>query len=407
MLGYGIGAVYQNQQTQQQAVYKVEINRIYHSLSEGVPLERLDLSSYQYVKHVEFLGKGESSKDKVEKFYELGNDYKPLVMPWYQENLLVGYLRFDYQEKENQGQLIFYAAEIALLIMELAIMVLLFYLKQRVLVPFHRINDLPYELAKGHLHGEIKQEKSRYFGKFLWGISLLKDNLDVTKRRELELAKEKKLLLLSLSHDIKTPLNMIQLYGKAIEHGIYDTEEQIQHASHQIGEKTIEIEQFIEEIMKNSREDLLGIEVEKGEFYLKDLMQAVLKDYGEKCAIRMVRLEVEHYENRLLSGDMERSREVMENLLENAFKYGDGRQIRISFYEEDYCQMIRIYNTGEAVTDTEFNHIFESFYRGGNSKGKKGSGLGLYICREVMHKMEGEIFAEKLEDGMAFVLVFR
>ena len=77
-------------------------------------------------------------------------------------------------------------------------------------------------------------------------------------------------------------------------------------------------------------------------------------------------------ENRLLKGDIDRALEVFENIFENAFKYGDGRQIRISFYEEDYCQLIRIFNTGATVSDTDFNHIFESFFRAANSGGMPG-----------------------------------
>lgn len=178
-------------------------------------------------------------------------------------------------------------------------------------------------------------------------------------------------------------------------------------AAHQIGEKVSEIEHYVEQIMKNAREDILDIQVRAGDFYLKDLMEKVLTTYAEKCRIRMVDLKIASYENRLLKGDLERAVEVFENLFENAFKYGDGRSIRITFYEEDYCQLIRIYNTGEAVTDNEFNHIFESFFRAANSDGIQGNGLGLYICREIMRKMGGEIFAQKDEKGMAFVLVFR
>lgn len=63
--------------------------------------------------------------------------------------------------------------------------------------------------------------------------------------------------------------------------------------------------------------------------------------------VRESELLIGDYENRLLKGDMERAFEVMENLLENAFKYGDGRTIAIDFYEEDYCQVIRVFNTGE------------------------------------------------------------
>lgn len=50
-------------------------------------------------------------------------------------------------------------------------------------------------------------------------------------------------------------------------------------------------------------------------------------------------------------------------------------------------------------------HLFDSFFRGGNTRGQQGNGLGLYICREIMHRMDGEIFAECEAEGMAFVVV--
>ena len=99
--------------------------------------------------------------------------------------------------------------------------------------------------------------------------------------------------------------------------------------------------------------------------------------------------------------------EVMENLLENAMKYGDGKRITIDFYEEDYCQIIRIFNTGETIPAIEMPHLFDSFYRGSNVGEKPGNGLGLYICRQIMNKMDGEIFAERTEEGMSFGVVFR
>lgn len=219
--------------------------------------------------------------------------------------------------------------------------------------------------------------------------------------------KEKKLLLLSLSHDIKTPLNTIKLYEKALADNLYGSEDEKQYALGQIGKKVMEIEKYVEEIMTTSREDIIDIKVEQEEFYLSGLMEKVLDIYKEKCSLRMIRLYTGSYYDRLLKGDMERSLEVFENIFENAFKYGDGRNIEITFKEEEYCQLIRIYNTGERVSDNDINHIFESFFRGTNSEGKQGSGLGLYICREIMHKMGNEIYAEKCEDGMAFVLVFK
>lgn len=388
--------------------YKIEINRIYNSLSKGLSLDELSLDSYTYIQNIVILPIADQDNEEIlMEFYAEGNLLRLEIRPLFVENELKGYVRFEYEEPEFNLYRVIVFTESGLGLMALLCIGILLYLKYQILRPFERMRNLPFEIAKGHLRDTVKEEKSRFFGGFLWGLGQLQDTLDITKKRELELEREKKLMFLSLSHDIKTPLNTIKLYGKALEENLYQDEQQKQNVARQIGEKAQEIENYVEEIMKNSREDILDIHVEKGEFYLDVLMRKVLGTYEEKCKIRMTELQVDTYENRLMCGDLERTQEVFDNLFENAFKYGDGRKIEMSFYEEDYCQLIRMYNTGVPVTDTEFNHIFESFFRAGNSEGKSGNGLGLYICREIMRKMGGEIFAEKEEEGMAFILVFR
>lgn len=393
----------------QQKYYEVEINRIYSGIAEmdAANLNEISLNDYKYVKNMTYLPATEKNENMVREFYEGSFRYRSVVKPWYENGILTGYLRFDFIEPSLDLNSILLILLFSLTALEIFLLIVLYYVKYRLIKPFNRMCEIPYELAKGHFKEEVKEEKNKYLGKFLWGISQLKDTLEVSRKRELELEKEKKQLLLSLSHDIKTPLNAVKLYGKALEENIYEDENQKKHAAYQIGEKTREIEQYVEQIMSTSRENILDIKVEMGEFYLNDLIKKVLDSYSEKCKLRHLELKVGTCENRLLNGDMDRAREVFENIFENIFKYGDGRKIEISFYEEDYCQLIRIFNTGIPVTDSELNHVFESFFRGSNSSGQKGSGLGLYICREIMRKMDGEIFAEKEQDGMAFVLVIR
>ena len=120
----------------------------------------------------------------------------------------------------------------------------------------------------------------------MWGISQLKDKLDISYQRQLEMMKDKKTILLSLSHDIKTPINLIKLYSKALEENIYIKEEDQLHAMHQIGEKATEIENYVEEIIRSSSEDILDVQIEEGEFYLTDLMKRVLAVYQEQCDLR-------------------------------------------------------------------------------------------------------------------------
>ena len=109
----------------------------------------------------------------------------------------------------------------------------------------------------------------------------------------------------------------------------------------------------------------------------------------------------------LVKGDKERVIEVLQNIMENAIKYGDGRQITIAFSEEEDCRLVSVANTGSSIPEAELVHIFDSFYRGSNADHVKGSGLGLYICRSLMHRMDGEVFAEQSEDGFLVTVVIR
>ena len=77
-------------------------------------------------------------------------------------------------------------------------------------MPFERLSGIPYELSKGNLAAPIKETKNRFFGKFLWGINILRENIEQQKQRELEMQKEKKTLLLSLSHDNELPRSKLR-----------------------------------------------------------------------------------------------------------------------------------------------------------------------------------------------------
>lgn len=389
--------------------HKVEINRMMADIKTAEDLETVDLRQYREIKSTAYLSASETDRETILNFYQGVNGRTSTVYPLYVDSAsaagrLDGYIRFDCEKSNSYTQCIFWT-EGALFLMELFLLIILLYLRNHLIQPFCRMQDMTYELSKGNLQGEVKAEKNQYLGNFLWGLNALRDALRDSRRRELELQREKKLLLLSLSHDIKTPLNMIQLYGRALEDGLYGMEDERLEAYHEIREKANQIAHFVREIMKASKEDILHIEVEKGEFYLKELMQRIETIYGKQCAMRKCTLTTGGYQDRIFQGDINRLFEVFGNLFENAFKYGDGRRITVSFYEEDYCQLIRVFNTGEPVSEKDFVHLFDSFFRGGNTRGQQGNGLGLYICKEIMHKMGGEIFAGCEPDGMAFVVV--
>ena len=299
---------------------------------------------------------------------------------------------FEYREKADIRPLIYMNIGLGIAIISASFV--LIYIGRKILRPFHMMSDYSVQLARGNLSAPVKEDKNKFFGKFLWGINMLRDNLESNKERELELQKDKKTLILSLSHDIKTPLSAIKLYSRALDENIYETDEERKNAVSGIAHNAEEIEKYVSDIVAASKEDFLNLEAEMKEFYLAEVMDRIRTLYVEKFKSLRTDFTIGEYSNVLLSGDPVRLEEVLQNLLENAIKYGSGRYVRIEFSDEEDCRLITVRNSGCSVKEEELPHLFESFYRGSNSETVKGSGLGLFIARSLMRMMNGEIFAK-------------
>ena len=299
---------------------------------------------------------------------------------------------FEYEEKADIRPLIY--MNIGLGIALICTAGVLFYLGRKILRPFNTMTDYSVELARGNLSAPVKEEKNKFFGKFLWGINMLRDNLETNRERELEMQKDKKTLILSLSHDIKTPLSAIKLYSRALNEDIYETEDERKNAVSGIAHNAEEIEKYVSDIVAASKEDFLNLDAEMEEFYLDEIMKRIDTLYSEKFKSLRTDFSIAEYTNVLLSGDPIRLEEVLQNLLENAIKYGSGRYVRIEFSDEEDCRLITVRNSGCSVKEEEIPHLFESFYRGSNAENVKGSGLGLFISRSLVRMMNGEIFAK-------------
>lgn len=313
--------------------------------------------------------------------------------------------RIEYSVTEKYHGLVYMNG--IMIIMMILTGIILLYIERKILKPFHDMSNLSYELAKGNLSVPIKEEKSKFFGRFLWGMDMLREKLEDNKEKELALQKDKKTLILSLSHDIKTPLSSIELYAKALSENLYDTQDKRDEALQGITRNVKEIKKYVDEIVTASREDFLNLEVNEGEFYLSEVMNATQIYYGDKLSVLHTQLVVDEFADCLLMGDKNRLIEVVQNIMENASKYGDGDCIRILCDDEEDCKLITIENSGCSLKEEEMPNLFDSFYRGSNSHGIKGNGLGLYICKNLMRKMDGEVFAQIIDDTFRVTVVIR
>lgn len=368
------------------SVLNVEINRVVREIEESKSIP--DTDKYRTIS-------GVYKQRGAEDFFVSDNEY---VIREIDGTLY----RIEYFEQtENKGETLY--INIALGAFSLFVLIVLFYIRHNIIKPFSQITNLPYELSKGNLTIPLKEGKSRFFGKFLWGLDMLREKLEESRKAELELKKEKKTMLLSLSHDIKTPLSAIKLYAKALSSGIYKEPQKQLEVYESINTKADEIEKLVSEIMRNETEDIIAFDVKNGEFYLSEVINSIKSYYRDK--LENTDFSICDYSDCIINGDCDRYVEVLQNIMENAIKYGDGKSISISFSDEEDCRIITVKNSGCTLDESELAHIFDSFYRGSNVGSKTGNGLGLYICRQLTRAMDGDIFAEIENDFMCVSVV--
>ena len=109
----------------------------------------------------------------------------------------------------------------------------------------------------------------------------------------------------------------------------------------------------------------------------------------------------------LVRADRDKLRQVLANLVENAIKYSpDGGRIDVALARFDGRLRLAVSDQGIGVPSGEQERIFEKFYRLDPelTRGVGGTGLGLYICRELMLRMEGRIWLEPKPRGSTFVV---
>ena len=374
-------------------LYKIEISSVENELEaagdsvdgSGNPLGEvaLNLTKYETI-----TGVYRCTEDNRDTFYSSNNNYHIADVD--------GKLyRIEYSIDLSKERNNIYRSALIVVGATLGTLVLfLIYIYMTIIRIFNKISEYPAQLSKGDLAIPLSEERSKYFGKFLWGLDMLREKLEDEKRQNLELQKEKNVFLLSLSHDMKTPISAIKLYAAALKKNLYKDEEKLCEVGGKIEDNATEIEKYVARIISSSGDEFLDLSVKDEEFYLSEVVGPVKEYYEDKLSPLGTEFTVGSYSDILIRGDRDRLTEVLQNLMENAIKYGDGNYIRISFDDEEDARLITIKNSGCTLPENEKEHIFESFYRGTNVGSKPGSGLGLYISKKLMEKMGGEIFAD-------------
>ena len=386
-------------------LYKIEINRVENELKRNArePGFKFDLAGYRTIKSVREWGPVYMMSGDM-----LDTDFTEDAGHYVFKNIAGTVYRIDYKvdlSDERHENIIF--LNIILGVVLLLTSGILAFLYFSLIRTFCVIADYPKELSKGHMIPPLPEKRSKYFGKFIWGLDVLREKLEEEKKKNLQLQKERNVFLLSLSHDIKTPLSAIKLYAASIRKNLYTDVAKISEIAGKIDDNANEIETYVAKIISASNDDFLDFSITDGEFYVSEAVDYIKNYYTDKFKALGTEYAVAGFQDLLIAGDKERFIEVMQNVLENAVKYGDGRRISVDFSDEDDYKLVTFSNTGAPLPEDELRHIFDSFYRGSNVGRNEGSGLGLYICRKLMSLMHGDIYAKNADGEMRITLVCR
>jgi len=298
-----------------------------------------------------------------------------------------------------------------LIFLSIAPMVALFalFITQREIIrPLRVMSEFPKQLAKGNFIYGANQNRNRFLHNFLWGLDMLRAKLDEQKNVNLRLEKERRTLVASLTHDIKTPLSSVITYGTAIKDGTYTTREEVENALDIILNKAEKIEHLTDDLLSSSVNALEEMTVEVAGHYLSELHQAIDKTVRNRTALLKMDCRVGQIGNDyIIPADIDRFIEACDNIIENAVKYGDMNRLTVNFGFEGGCVLVSFENTGGKIPETELKRIFSGFCRGSNAGGVEGHGLGLYIVKKIMRAMDGDVYAENTDEGVRITLVLK
>jgi PAS domain S-box-containing protein len=227
---------------------------------------------------------------------------------------------------------------------------------------------------------------------------------DLTSERELEQAKSD--FIATISHELRTPMTAV--YGAArtlLRPDVDVSSDQRSELLEMIATQSERLAQITEEVLLASRLDRGEVAVEQDRVDVAELARRTVETMQPQLSLGV---KLDAPSEACATGDRDRIEQILINLLDNAAKYSPhGGEIKVSVSESDEHVQVAVADEGVGIAPTEQQAIFEKFYRVDPhlTQTPGGTGLGLYICRELARRMGGAITVESEPGhGSTFVL---
>ena len=324
----------------------------------------------------------------------------------YVNDKLAGFVEYEYKTSIYSKLLLL--MNIALAIAAVIILIYGLWIRSRLILPFNDLSDYPERLSKGQLTEKLPEKKDKFFGRYVWSMNMLSDKLERDRQTIGKLSIERQKFVTTLVHGIKTPTASIKLLAEAIATGLYDPEGKINEKDAELAGKiqknASDIEDLIEKVMEEGTTAVFEYDPEVEPFYREEIIKFIDKEYSNKLRMNRIPYNLKSEGNPIIKSDKDGIFRILRQLMDNAIKYGDGTGITLSLEKNEEGHFITVKNNGEPLPDTEVVFVFNSMWRGSNSSGVSGNGVGLYEARLIARKLGGDIRMKTGENCTEMVL---
>lgn len=246
-------------------------------------------------------------------------------------------------------------------------------------------------------------DRNNMFGAFTESFDIMREELDASRKREIALQRRERELVASLSHDLKTPVTGIKITTELLKTKLsMESPNQTYMIDRldNIYKKADQIDVLVSDLFSSTMEDLDELRVSCSD-ESSEVLNDIIRKYDDRNLVTSQSIP-----KVLIHIDAKRMSQVIGNIISNSYKYANTRIDVCYKLVDDYLEM-DIKDSGPGVPEDELSLITNKFYRGkqwADSK-EEGSGLGLYIAKLLMEKMDGELLPVNLDKGLMITLM--
>ena len=213
--------------------------------------------------------------------------------------------------------------------------------------------------------------------------------------------------LVSLSHDVRTPLTTLIGYLDAAHKGIVsgkDRDDYIETARRKAHDLKEYIDVLFDWFKLNSNEFAIELQTVEAAELTRDILIDWIPIFEDKQIAYNIDIPEKPFRVRL---DTDGYMRILNNLIQNVISHSRADKIEIALAKKNHNMEITVTDNGIGIEKEDLEHIFERLYKCDKGRSEKGSGLGLSIVHQLVEKMNGTITAESTQgNGTTFILLF-